>query len=144
MNSSFKPTTHLIIACSKSDKKSDTNLTNDHKQYIYKHITYNLCSNMKWWSYASWGYIIQAFHIRKETTSITIRALFILWRMWESCTKMSKQENVQKSQHSQWENTSKKPICLVSIGASWLNNNILKETKGLFDCWVILIFWKNH
>lgn len=44
---------------------------------------------------------MQAFHIRKETTSIMSRALFILWRMWESCTKMSKQENIQKSKHSQ-------------------------------------------
>lgn len=105
---------------------------------------YEVAWKIKWWSYASWGYIIQAFHIRKKTTSIMSRALFILSRMWESCTKMSKQENVQKSKHNQWKNTSKKQICLVSIGASWLDNNILKETKGLFNCWVILIFWKNH
>lgn len=76
----------------------------------------------------SWSYIIQAFHIIKETT-IMNRALFILWRMWESCTKMSKQENVQNSKHNQWKNTSEKQICLVSIGALWLNNNILKEQK---------------
>jgi hypothetical protein len=58
----------------------------------------------------------------------------MLGRMWESCTKMSKQENIQNSKHIQWKNTSDFFKKLVSIGALWLDNNILKETKGLFNC----------